>query len=87
MSTEKALEKTNQAHPEKTNTREKILETAIELFAEKGFNGTTTKEIAELMHLSAGTISIHRKHIRKKLNGIPLQNHHLPTAFTNCFQS
>ena len=31
-------------------------------------HGKTTKEIAELMHLSAGTISIHRKHIRKKLN-------------------
>lgn len=28
-------------------TRDKILETAIKLFAEKGFNGTTTKEIAE----------------------------------------
>ncbi len=28
-------------------TRDKILEAAIGLFAEKGFNGTTTKEIAE----------------------------------------
>lgn len=28
-------------------TRDKILEAAIKLFAEKGFNGTTTKEIAE----------------------------------------
>jgi len=39
MSTEKAKEK--------VSTRDKILETAIKLFSEKGFNGTTTKEIAE----------------------------------------
>jgi len=30
-----------------SKTRDKILEAAIRLFAEKGFNGTTTKEIAE----------------------------------------
>ena len=30
--------------------------------------GKSTKEIAQIMHLSAGTISIHRKNIRKKLN-------------------
>ena len=29
--------------------------------------GKRTKEIAEIMHLAAGTISIHRKNIRKKL--------------------
>ena len=31
-------------------------------------HGKTTKEIAEVMHLAPGTISIHRKSIRKKLN-------------------
>jgi AcrR family transcriptional regulator len=31
----------------KLSTRDKILETAIKLFSERGFNGTTTKEIAE----------------------------------------
>lgn len=30
--------------------------------------GKRTKEIAKILHLSAGTISIHRKNIRKKLN-------------------
>lgn len=31
----------------KVSTRDKILEAAIRLFAEKGFSGTTTREIAE----------------------------------------
>lgn len=31
----------------KISTRDKILESAIKLFAEKGFSGTTTREIAE----------------------------------------
>jgi PAS domain S-box-containing protein len=30
--------------------------------------GKRTKEVAQIMHLSAGTISIHRKNIRKKLD-------------------
>ena len=59
MSTEKAAEKANQSQPEKTNTREKILETAIELFAEKGFNGTTTKEIAEAAEVNESLIFRH----------------------------
>ncbi len=59
MSTEKTAEKANSAQPEKTNTREKILETAIELFAEKGFNGTTTKEIAEAAEVNESLIFRH----------------------------
>ncbi|GJM15961.1 MAG: TetR family transcriptional regulator [Thermodesulfobacteriota bacterium] len=59
MSTEKAAEKSNNALPEKTNTREKILETAIELFAAKGFNGTTTKEIAEAAEVNESLIFRH----------------------------
>ena len=59
MSTEKAAEKSNNTQPEKTNTREKILETAIELFAEKGFNGTTTKEIAEAAEVNESLIFRH----------------------------
>jgi len=59
MSTEKAAEKANSAQPEKINTREKILETAIELFADKGFNGTTTKEIAEAAEVNESLIFRH----------------------------
>lgn len=59
MSTEKAAEKTTSTQPEKSNTREKILETAIELFAEKGFNGTTTKEIAEAAEVNESLIFRH----------------------------
>ena len=59
MSTEKAAETANTTHPEKTNTRDKILEAAIELFAEKGFNGTTTKEIAEAADVNESLIFRH----------------------------
>lgn len=59
MSTEKAAEKATSTQPEKSNTREKILETAIELFAEKGFNGTTTKEIAEAAEVNESLIFRH----------------------------
>jgi len=66
MSTDKAEERANLTQPEKVNTREKILETAIELFSEKGFNGTTTKEIAELLQSSPRAIEFHRNNLRKK---------------------
>lgn len=59
MSTEKAAEKAGLNQPEKTNTRERILETAIDLFAKKGFNGTTTKEIAEAAEVNESLIFRH----------------------------
>ena len=59
MSTEKAAETANTTQPEKINTRDKILEAAIELFAEKGFNGTTTKEIAEAADVNESLIFRH----------------------------
>lgn len=59
MSTEKALEKTNLTPKEKISTRDKILETSIKLFAEKGFNGTTTKEIAEMADVNEALIFRH----------------------------
>jgi len=59
MSTDKALEKTGLAAREKVNTRDKILEAAIKLFSEKGFNGTTTKEVAELAEVNEALIFRH----------------------------
>lgn len=59
MSTDKALEKTAAAPKEKVNTTDKILETAIKLFSEKGFNGTTTKEIAEMAEVNEALIFRH----------------------------
>ncbi len=59
MSTEKTAEKANPTRPERINTREKILDTAIQLFAEKGFNGTTTKEIAEAAEVNESLIFRH----------------------------
>lgn len=59
MSTEKALENTSPTPKEKVSTRDKILETSIKLFAEKGFNGTTTKEIAEMADVNEALIFRH----------------------------
>ncbi len=59
MSTEKAAEKANPPQPEKTNTRDKILDTAIKLFAKNGFNGTTTKEIADAAEVNESLIFRH----------------------------
>lgn len=59
MSTNKAIEKTNPAPKEKSSTVDKILVSAIKLFAEKGFNGTTTKEIAEMADVNESLIFRH----------------------------
>jgi AcrR family transcriptional regulator len=40
----------------KVSTRDKILEAAMKLFADKGFSGTTTKEIAELAGVNEALI-------------------------------
>lgn len=37
-------------------TKKRILETAMNIFSNKGYNGTTTKEIAEAANISEGTI-------------------------------
>ncbi|MBB6213997.1 AcrR family transcriptional regulator [Anaerosolibacter carboniphilus] len=37
-------------------TEQKILEAAVEIFGQKGFNGTTTKEIAQRAGIAEGTI-------------------------------
>ena len=59
MSTDKALEKVAPQAREKSTTRDKLLEAAIKLFAEKGFNGTTTKEIAEKAEVNEALIFRH----------------------------
>lgn len=59
MSTEKAAEKRSSSQSEVINTREKILLTAIDLFAKRGFNGTTTKEIAEAAEVNESLIFRH----------------------------
>ncbi|WP_051271668.1 TetR/AcrR family transcriptional regulator [Shimazuella kribbensis] len=46
-----------------TDKQKKILESAIQLFAEKGYNGTTTSEIAKLAGVAEATIF---KHYRTK---------------------
>lgn len=59
MSTQTTASKKEASAKEKPSTRDKILETSIELFAEKGFNGTTTKEIAERAGVNESLIFRH----------------------------
>ncbi|WP_313636825.1 TetR/AcrR family transcriptional regulator [Paenibacillus sp.] len=47
------------AQKTKTEKQQKIIETAIKLFAEKGFANTSTAEIAKLANVSEGTIFKH----------------------------
>ncbi len=63
MSTDKAIEKADatarETAKEKVNTHDRIIEAAIKLFSEKGFNGTTTKEIAETAEVNEALIFRH----------------------------
>ncbi|KAB2834541.1 MAG: TetR/AcrR family transcriptional regulator [Candidatus Dadabacteria bacterium] len=63
MSTDKALDKrelsAKEAAKDKVNTHDRILEAAIKLFSVKGFNGTTTKEIAEAAEVNEALIFRH----------------------------
>ncbi|MCI0482516.1 MAG: TetR/AcrR family transcriptional regulator [Candidatus Dadabacteria bacterium] len=63
MSTDKVLEKADVAAretaKEKGSTHDRIIEAAIKLFSEKGFNGTTTKEIAETAEVNEALIFRH----------------------------
>lgn len=43
-------------------TKDKILQTALKLFNEKGYNNVTTRDIAAEMKISAGNLHYHFKH-------------------------
>ena len=43
----------------KTATRQRILEVAEELFRTKGFEATTTRDIAQALGLSEATVRVH----------------------------
>lgn len=45
--------------PQTSNTREKILAAALDVFSSKGFHGTTVDEIAERAELGKGTVYRH----------------------------
>ncbi|MGH7961909.1 MAG: TetR/AcrR family transcriptional regulator [Candidatus Binatia bacterium] len=48
-------------HEELTSTKEKILNVAEELFAERGFQGTRTRDIAERAGINISTLHFHWK--------------------------
>ncbi|MEV0336959.1 TetR/AcrR family transcriptional regulator [Nocardia sp. NPDC050717] len=47
--------------PRGDSTRARLLEAAIEAFAEKGFNGTTTRDIAGAAGMSPAAVYVHHK--------------------------
>ncbi|MGD9272215.1 MAG: helix-turn-helix domain-containing protein, partial [Syntrophobacterales bacterium] len=49
----------DQGRPQTSETREKILTAALEVFSAKGFHGTTVDEIAERAELGKGTVYRH----------------------------
>jgi AcrR family transcriptional regulator len=49
----------DQGRPQTSDTREKILTAALEVFSAKGFHGTTVDEIAERAELGKGTVYRH----------------------------
>ena len=55
----KRLAHRDSARPQTSDTREKILAAALEVFSAKGFHGTTVDEIAERAGLGKGTVYRH----------------------------
>jgi AcrR family transcriptional regulator len=56
-----------------TNTQKKIIDAAIKVFSEKGFEGATTSEIAQEAGVAEGTIFRHFSTKKGILQGILLQ--------------
>ncbi|MDF2533375.1 MAG: TetR family transcriptional regulator [Clostridia bacterium] len=54
----------------KNETQKRILETAIRIFAAKGYNGTTTAEIAKEASVAEGTVFKHYKTKKQLLRAI-----------------
>ncbi|AXK89177.1 TetR family transcriptional regulator [Nocardia farcinica] len=52
---------TDITEPRGDSTRARLLEAAVEAFAEKGFNGTTTRDIAGAAGMSPAAVYVHHK--------------------------
>lgn len=55
------------SQPAETDTRTRILNAAQRLFAQKGYNGTTTKDLAQAASVAEGTLF---RHFANKLSCI-----------------
>lgn len=64
-----------------TEKQQKILTTALELFAEEGFQGTSTNKIAKAAGVSEGLIFRHFKNKEGLLNAILEQGQELAVAY------
>jgi AcrR family transcriptional regulator len=54
-----------------TNTQKKIIDAAIKVFSEKGFEGATTSEIAQEAGVAEGTIFRHFSTKKRDTSGYP----------------
>jgi AcrR family transcriptional regulator len=58
-----------------TNTRTRLLQAAIDSFAEKGFHGTTTRDIATAAGMSPAALYVHHRSKEELLYLISKQGH------------
>jgi AcrR family transcriptional regulator len=68
------------ADPAGTSTRERILDVALELFTDQGFDGTSMREIAERLHMSKPAIYYHFASKDDILMALHLRMHELSRA-------
>lgn len=58
-----------------TDTRTRLLEAAIEAFADKGFHGTTTRDIATTAGMSPAALYVHHRSKEELLHQISKEGH------------
>ncbi|HJQ06574.1 MAG TPA: TetR/AcrR family transcriptional regulator [Nocardioides sp.] len=58
-----------------SDTRTRLLEAAIEAFAEKGFHGTTTRDIATAAGMSPAALYVHHRSKEELLHQISKEGH------------
>ena len=50
-----------------TDRKHQLLETALDVFSRRGFEGATTKEVAQRLGISTKTAQAHRNNLKQKL--------------------
>lgn len=68
------------AAPPATDSRTRLLEAAVAAFAEKGFHGTTTRDIASAAGMSPAALYVHHRSKEELLHQISLHGHRVTLA-------